>query len=173
MKRRTNLVHAAAIGGLCLAAIALYVAWYAYVGNATAEAVRLEAEIGAKTQETERARTAENVLSDLETSASRVEDYFVAREDIVPFLEELERSGRALGTGVNVASVTEMPATPHNRFVIAVQITGTFDNVVRTLGTIEYSPYDIVLQSLTLDTAPGLAAAGEWTAAVTLSVGNK
>jgi hypothetical protein len=89
----------------------------------------------------------------------------------VAFLGDLEKQGKAQGAAVEVLSVTDQDATKR-RISLSLKITGSFDAVVRTLGTIEYGPYDAVLTNVTLDSVAAKEnAPAVWTAAVVISFG--
>ena len=100
-----------------------------------------------------------------------MQSYLVRQEEIVPFLDQLERTGASLGSVVTVASVSEEQGTERDRILLSLSIAGSFDSVVRTLGAIEYGPYDSAVSSMTLDTVADTEAQGRWTATATFALG--
>jgi hypothetical protein len=150
----------------------LYGAWYARVGDESARAVALGGKIQDAKQSGARVIEAKKELEKASADEAAIRGYFVSTADVVPFLESMQSTGSRFGTQVEVASVSSDAAKPHARLALSLRITGTFDGVERTLGAIEYQPYDTVVQTLTLDTPEGQGGAvPQWTAAVTLSVG--
>ena len=104
--------------------------------------------------------------------AAEIRQYILGKEDVEPFLETLQSGGRSLGTKIEVLSVSDAPIAGHPRIALSITITGTFDAVMRTLGSIEYGPYDGVLTNLTLDTSGSdIKGASTWTAASVFSLG--
>jgi hypothetical protein len=159
-----------ALGALILFLIALsaYGAWYAAVGRVSATAVSLASEIETKKQSGARVEEAKQELERAMTDAASIKGYFVDTNDVVPFLESLQAIGQRLGTNVTVESVSAQPAKPHTVLQLALKITGTFSNVEKTLGAIEYQAHDTTVTGVTFDTAGG---SSQWTAAVTVRIG--
>ncbi|MBU2103516.1 hypothetical protein KKD95_00690, partial [Patescibacteria group bacterium] len=81
--------------------------------------------------------------------------------------------GKGLGATVSVASVSAETTTTRPHLKLSLKITGSFDSVLRTLGAIEYGPYDSQLLTTTFDTPkvsdPTLDA--EWTATTAFVIG--
>lgn len=75
--------------------------------------------------------------------------YFVRGEDIVPFLEYVERSGAPYSTLVNVASVSDMHES--GTIALAVEIEGSFTGILKTLSALEYGKYALSAKSTTLE----------------------
>ena len=79
-----------------------------------------------------------------------------------------------------MVSVAAAPASPYGHLNLSVSITGTFDAVSKTVGAIEYQPYNTSLTSLSLSTTANPGDTGTttattsqpvWNAAVVFSVG--
>jgi len=155
--------------------IAAYGFWYATVGTASAEAAQLAEKIKTAGHDSARVAAAKAALVSLAEDELSVRTYLVPTNDVVPFLEGLEQTGKQLGAAVEVASVSAQNSTNRPHLLLALKITGSFDSVLRTLGAIEYGPYDSELTNLTLDT-PRLEA-GEasvaWTATATFTIGTQ
>ncbi len=153
------------------AAFTLYGAWYAHVGQESALAVSLAAQIEEANQKSIKAEEAKQQLEKAASDEAAIKGYFVSTSDVVSFLESLQSTGASYGTKVEVVSVSSVPSKPHAQLQLSLSITGSFDAVERTLGAIEYQPYDTVVQNLTLDTPAQATGAAQWTAAATLLVG--
>lgn len=171
---KTPLIHfVVAVGVLALAAGG-YGLWYATVSSVSAEATSLELQVDEKSRTATRLIAAKAALSSLEADEASLRRYFVSTEDIVPFLSGLERTGRELGAEVEVASVGNDPSSvERKRLVVALKISGSFEAVMRTLGAIEYGPYDSRATSVTLDTplSPAEGERKQWEATATFVIG--
>lgn len=160
---------------LVFALIALVIAsgaygvWFVMVDTENAKARSLASDIQTKSQDAARIAEAKAALAALTAKEDSISMHFISANDVVPFLGSLEQTGTALGSKVHVVSVGADNPKPgaQGHLTLSVQITGTFDAVLRTLGSLEYSPYYITLTNLTLDTAGENA----WSAATTFSVG--
>lgn len=167
-----HYTHVAIMLVVLLGVFTAYGAWYAQVGKASSDAISLATQIQERRQSQASAQEAKDQLERALVDEASITGYFVDTDDVVDFLGSLQATGNAQGTNVEVVSVSAEPARPHGVLVLALRITGTFDSVLRTLGAIEYQPYDTVLTGLTLDTTDGGVAARQWEAAATLRVGN-
>ncbi len=153
---------------LLLVVIGAYGLWYVAVDTENANARERAGEIQTKSQDASRIAAAKATLAALATDEAAVGMHFVSANDIVPFLGGLQSTGAALGSKVEVVSVGAVPGVAgQGHLNLSVHIAGTFDSVLRTIGALEYAPYDIRLTSLSLDTATKNA----WSAAVSFSVG--
>lgn len=153
-----------------IGAVSVYGAWYAAIEKESANAVSLQSQIQAKTKVAANAQAAKSQLTKALSDQASITGYFVNTNNIVPYLSSLQSIGANYGTKVEVVSVTSQPAQPHTLLQLSLRITGSFDSVERTLGAIEYEPYDTTITNVTLDT-PGGAGVRQWTAAVTMNVG--
>lgn len=135
----------------------------------------LISDIATKRLESMRVAAAKEALPALAADELAITQYFVKADDIVPFLEKLQKTGATQKTVVEVLSVSGDPAKSNTRISISLKITGSFDAVMRTLGTIEYSPYDIALTNVTLesDRTPSQTGGVVWTAAAIFTVGTQ
>lgn len=155
---------------ILIGAGALYGVGYYTLNNLTKKAASLESDIQTKTALLNRATRARTQLTSLESEEATINQYSVGKEQVVSFLEAVEGGGRALGSHVDVLSVNDQVVDGHSRISLSLSITGSFDAVMRTLGAIEYSPYDGVIESVNLDSTP-TATGKSWTAGVIYSVG--
>jgi len=167
-----HYLHAIILLLIFIAAASVYASWYAKVGKESADATELAEQIHLRSQKSVRTDEAKSELQHALADEAAITGYFVNTTDVVPFLESLQNTGTQLGSTVDVVSVSAQPAKPHAVLQLSLHITGPFDSVMRTLGTIEYQPYDTSVSSLTLDTTGGKGGtAGTWNAAVTLRIG--
>ncbi len=123
---------------------------YSLISKKSAEVNDLSKKIADQSQSASRLSQAKIRLSTLATQESTLDQYFVAPGDVVPFLEQVQSLGKYLGSTIQVVSVSAEPGTPFGTLTLSLTITGPFDSVARTVGAMEYEPYDTKLKSLTL-----------------------
>jgi len=144
----------------------VYVFWYERVTALEREV----AELATQAEQADRAAadiaSARSALSKLVADEAFFGSYFVSTSTVVSYLENLETTGDELGSLVEVVSVTPAGSA---RLSISFRATGSFAAVMRTLGAIEFGPYDASMMNLTLDT--NASTEGEWTATGVVSVG--
>lgn len=150
---------------------ALYGLEYYFLEQAKTHGIELEKSIAEKKNEVARAQLAQSSLASLGADEERVRSYSLSRKDIVPFLESLQNTGTTLGADVQVLSVSEDRATTHPKVSISLRINGSFDSVLKTIGTLENAPYDSGIPNLTLSSEGQVKGPTRWSAATTLTVG--
>ena len=166
---RSPLIHLLLASLFCSLAFTSYGFWYATVAKKSAAVAALQNQINAKTETASRIATTRTALSEIAEDEAIVRDYFVPETGVVAFINSLEGRGRALGTDISVLSVsndTKGSARPVLAFALSIK--GTFDAVMRTVGSIEYAPYDIEVTTLSV----GQDAENSWHANVKLLVGS-
>lgn len=154
---------------IALAALVGYVVWFFVLSSARDEAKAAALEVARIEKENAAIANAQDTIAALASDEAMLRSRFVTKSGVVPFLEELERSGDSLGSAVEVVSVTE-PTEAGGRLTLAISIEGSFASVMRTVGSLEHGPRDMRLLSLTFDTPPSDEEA-PWVAAATFSVG--
>lgn len=172
MRRRT-VIQLIIVILLLACALAAYGAWYASLRKASVQVAALTQDIQAKSQDSARVREAKQALEALAADEASIGAYAVRQEDIVRFLEDLEQTGASLGSSVEVVSVTSETKGARSHIALSLKVTGSFDATLRTIGAIEYGPYDSRIQSLTFDTTASEATQGKspWTAVATFAFG--
>lgn len=161
---------------LLVAAGGMYAFAYLRLESDTVKAAKLEQQVESKSAALEQLARTHSALSGLPAQETTIEQYFVGKQEIVPFLESLQSTGRPLGATVDVLSVGDATPGSHPRLSLSLTITGSFDAVMRTLGAIENGPYDGELTNVTVDssTSNDTKVPGRlWTASAILSVGTK
>lgn len=163
---RKPLINLALAALVFIIVLGTYALWYSSVELRSQEAATLAEEIRQRGEVGGRTALARKALEDLAVDEASVYRFFVSDDEIVPFLESLERTGVGLGSEIKVVSVRLEGEGADARIALAVSITGSFDAVLRTLGAIEYQAYDTRLSTLTLNTT----GMGVWTAAANIAV---
>jgi hypothetical protein len=152
-------------------ALGAYVALRSLVASASARVVEINKETDAKNAQAEHLASVRERLLELSGVEQQVHAYFVADTAVVPFINELQARGSAVGAAVEISSVAASPTdkSGHSTLKIALSAGGPFDAVMRALGSIEYAPYDITLVNLSLI---GDSAKSAWGANATFTVGS-
>ncbi|MGH7175170.1 MAG: hypothetical protein ACREGR_02325 [Minisyncoccia bacterium] len=145
-----------------------YFFWYQMVAAASQRAATLVSSIASASSANAKAQASRAGQSGLENAASTVDGYFLADADVVPFLENLQGLGSAVGANVSVVSVSA-GSSGTQTLNVALHIIGSFAAVARAAAAIEYAPYDLSETSLTI-TSDGK---GSWHADMGLSVGTR
>lgn len=135
---------------ICIFAIVGYGMWYAVISAKSAAVAALQNQIDTKTETVNRVAAARTTLANVASDEAVVQSYFVPEASVVSFIDVLETNGKTLGTTVSVLSVgtSGTPAKPS--LELALSAKGTFNDVMRTVGAIEYAPYDLSISSLTV-----------------------
>ena len=155
--------------------IGAYSYWYSLVTAKSAEASTLASEITTQSDASTQVAQAKSEVAQLTSQESTINQYFVATSDVVPFLEQLQSVGKFLGSSVTVASVSAVPGKPYGSLDLSLTISGSFDSVMRTVGAIEYEPYDTSITNLTLSASPApggtASSSAVWTGEAQFSIG--
>lgn len=151
---------------LFIALVGVYVAWHGIVVGARTSVYETASAIEAKTREAKQIADIQERIASFFNDESALETHFVSSDTVVSYLQELEELGSTLGTTLEVVSVTNDPG--QGRLSISLQIEGSFDAVMRTVGVIEYGQYDAMITTLNIEKMVDSAL---WSATGTLSVG--
>lgn len=154
----------------------LYTFAYLRLESDTTRAATLNQQVTIKSAQLEQVVRSRATLAGLPAEETNIEQYFVGKQEIVPFLEALQATGKPLGVTVQVLSVSDSIDGKHPRLALSLTITGSFDGVMRTLGAIENGPYDGVLTNVTVDSVVSTdpkVANKIWTASAILSLGTQ
>lgn len=140
--------------------------WYAIIAQQSAEVALLQQQIHVKSGAIARIATAQTVFTEIEKDEQTLRGYLVSEGGVVSFIDMLEEKGRLLGTTVNVLSVSASGSSAFPVLELTLAIKGSFDSVMRTVGSIEYAPYAISVQTLFI----GKDAKDEWLANIKMQV---
>ena len=165
---KSHFIHALITFALCGVTLVGYGFWYAAVANKSAAVASIQNQIDAKTESAARVASARTALAEIAGDESAVRSYFVPETEIVSFIDDLVARGRALSATVKILSVSA--DNSHNQSTLSFSLTakGTFDAVMRTVGMIEYAPYNLSIAKLSV----GKDGKDAWHADVELLVGS-
>jgi hypothetical protein len=144
-----------------------YVFFYSIVEKQSVKAQELTKDIEIKKSSSMRDTRAKNITQQILKTESLLHTFFISSGDVVPFLTGLQSKGATLGTKIQVVSVSADTRSPSGHIVLALQIHGTFENVMRTIGVLEHESYDTEVTNLTLQNSAPL----DWNATMTMVVG--
>lgn len=165
---RTTFFHFCIALLILFGTVSFYGFWYAAVSAKSSAAVSLENRINAKLETASRIASARVALADISDSEETIRNYFVSGSEIVQFINDLEARGRVQGAKVNVLSVLATTEGEHPALSLTVTTRGTFESVMRTVGSIEYAPYYVRVGTVSLN----LESKNVWRADIAIVVGS-
>lgn len=142
--------------------------WYATVSNMSAVAAQVQNQIAGANENVQRIASARAALTEIAGDEASVRDHFVAEENVVTFVNDLEARGHAQGVTVSAQSISKNTTSSGPVLLVALSLEGTFDAVMRTIGAIEYAPYAVSVSALSVEQG----AADAWHANLNLVVGS-
>ncbi len=156
-KKRKNIFTSArivCIGALlfALVCVGVYVSLFVMVKKVEQHNTELEKEARRlEVQESKIIQLRKNVATAQE-SQDTLTSYFIDSNDIVPFLETLEKYGEQVGVLVkyNTVDIAKNPA----RLNLELMASGQFVNVYRFIALLESAPYHILINSSNMSAQP-------------------
>jgi len=165
---KSSLLHLVVWLIIAAAALAGYGLWYASVAEKSVAVADLQSQIDAKTETASRITAARTALAEIATDESIVQSYFVQETGVVSFINDLETRARAQTAAMKVLSVSTGGTKKQSTLVLSLTIDGTFDAVMRTVGAIEYAPYNLSVSKFSL----GKTEKDVWHASMEIIVGS-
>ena len=165
---KSPLMHAILAYSVCIVMIIGYGFWYTVIGAKSTAVANLESQIVTKTDTMSRIASARASLAEIAGDEASMQSYFVPETGVVAFINNLEAQGHTQGATVSVLSVSTSDAGTQPTLTFTLTIKGTFDAVMRTVGAIEYAPYDLSISTLSL----GQESSNSWHADLNLLVGS-
>ncbi len=147
---KTSLLHLLIA---CSVLVAVFVGqgfWYSIVAKKSSAVSALQSQINTKSEVASRIASSRAELAKIADDEVTVRSYFVSENDVVSFIDDLQKSGLSQGTLVKVLSVSAGGTNARPTLSLAVTVTGAFDAVMRTIGSIEYAPYDLSISKLSV-----------------------
>ncbi len=165
---KNHLFHLAIALVFLVVALGVYGLSYAMLRTESATVAGLKSQIDAKATIASHVASARAMLAVTASDEATIHSYFVPENGIAAFIDGLEAIGKARGASVDVLSVSAGTGGEQNAFFLELTVTGSFDAVMRTVGSIEYAPYDITVTQLSLSRQ----SSGGWLANMNLSAGS-
>lgn len=166
---KSSFIHLVLAFSVCVLALIGYWLWYGTIADKSADIAVLQNRIDARTATIHRLATTRAALAELSGDEMTVRSYFVPETGVVAFIDGLEARGRILGTSVKVESVSTGGTTEKPTLEFVLSVAGAFDNVMRTVGAIEFAPYAITVSRLSVEHM----AKNNWRADLKLLVGSR
>lgn len=157
------------LGAIAIGLVALggYVTWYSIVSDESQHVADLQSQIDAANKNVNQIAAARIALTEIADDEATVQSYFVPDTGVVSFINNLEQLGTTQKANVTVLSVSAS-GTSTPTLALTLSVTGTFDSVMRTVGLIEYAPYDLSITKFSIVEADK----NSWLATVSLTVGS-
>lgn len=147
---KTPLLHILIACSVCVAIFVGQGLWYSVVAGKSSAVAALQSQIEMKSEAAGRIASSRAELAKIANDEVTVRSYFVSENDIVAFIDGLQERGLSQETIVKVLSVSAGGTSTRPTLAIAVTVTGAFDAVMRTIGSIEYAPYDLSISKLSV-----------------------
>lgn len=165
---KSPLIHFLGALVFGLAVTGCYGVWYNVVSNKSQQVADLQAQIDDANKNVNRIASARAALAEIANDEVNVQSYFVPEAGVVTFINNLEQLGSAQKAAVKVLSVSTSGSTTQPTLLLTLSVTGTFDSVMRTVGAVEYAPYDLSITRL----AVAQVDKDSWQASLSLTVGS-
>ncbi|MDB5244856.1 MAG: hypothetical protein JWN18_726 [Parcubacteria group bacterium] len=163
---KSAVTHLIITSCIALGAVGAFTAWYLFVQHTRAHVADLETQIARKIENSQRIAEARASLAEIAGEEAAIQSYFVPEANVVPFIDSLEAEGHTFGTLVKVTAVSKANVKSRPALTFALTVGGSFDSVLRTVGAIEYSPYNVSITALALTRDDK----GVWAATLTITV---
>ncbi len=92
----------------------------------------------------------ESFIADTENERMLVEESFVSREELIKFIENIERVGVGSGVDVRVESANLAPDEKNSRPSFRLETSGNFSSVFRFPLLLENLPYEISFDEINI-----------------------
>ena len=138
---------------VCFVGVIVFVGqgfWYSVIAEKSSAVATLQSQINTKSETVNRIAYSRAELAKIADDEIIVRNYFVSENDVVAFIDGLQERGLSQGTVVKVLSVSAGGTGIRPTLTLAVTVTGAFDAVMRTIGSIEYAPYDLAISKLSV-----------------------
>jgi len=166
---RSPLTQSILASVLFCGALVGYQVWYSKIQEKSSTVAALTNQIELNTKAEKRVALVRASLADIADVEVSIQNYFVSDASIVSFIDTLQTQGHAQGATLEVHSVAKGGSSLQPVLTLTLGVDGTFDAVMRTIGTVEYAPYAITISQLALRLTDK-ADKGTWHADLTLLV---
>ena len=145
---KSHFINLCVAIGIAFASFIVYWLWYSAIASESTIVASLQNQIDTKAEKISRIASARTALSEISGDEASVRNYFISETGVVAFINGLEAQGQKQGAVVSVLSVSTGTKNGQSTLLLSLTIKGTFDAVMRTIGVIEYGPYDISVSEL-------------------------
>lgn len=148
---KSSLTHVIGAIVMCGITLAGYGIWYATIAAKSAAVAAIQTQVDTKTATVNRIAATRATLAGIAGDEAAVQGYFVPETRVVAFIDALEAQGKASGAAVSVLSVSASAASAQPSLAFSIVIKGTFNAVMRAVGSIEYAPYAVSVSALSIE----------------------
>ena len=160
--------------GIALLLSAVAIGWYVFLFT---EVKAKNESVSTLINDIEANETEEETHSSIKTIAAQtveqrkaLQNYTIAREGAVSFIELLERTGRNIGVDVTIATVRETEIAGSATFehlTLALTAAGTWPRIIQFIGLLEFLPYEADITQAVVSKSG--KQAGLWSLSLSLS----
>lgn len=143
---------------LAVASLALYGFLFWEIKTKTEEAVKIQEDADKDVKREEGLHLAKVSLAKNKEAIEKIDSYFIARDGVVSFIEELESLGKETGVILSIGSVSaEADPKVKDDFKetlrIRLEASGSWENLFYFLSILESLPYRAQIEQMTLSLA--------------------
>ncbi|MFA6458913.1 MAG: hypothetical protein WCV79_00740 [Candidatus Paceibacterota bacterium] len=150
----------------------LYIYMYNAVGAAYSRALVARAIVNSQKLDSVAERSTVQLFEKTASARNRLSSLFVKDVETVSFIEDLENIGTVVGSSVSLSSVsaddtTNMAQGTFAKIGAHIDVTGSWQGVIRTLMMTEVLPYHVSIDTVTLtavNSAPDTKTTATWRA---------
>lgn len=104
-----------------------------------------------KTEENRREiiKSLDRTINKIQDKKNKIESHFVSSSDVVPFLDFFEKSALLVNTNTEVSSVS-VP-NDNSTINVSLNVSGSFESIYKYINLIENAPYELYINSFTLN----------------------
>ncbi len=135
---------------VCGATFVGYGMWYLTIAEASSTVAHLQQQIDTKTRASDRVALARATFAEIADDEAAVQSHFVPETGVVTFINALETIAYGQKAKMKVLSVSTGEGAKQPTLLFSLTVSGTFDAVMRTIGAIEYAPYDLSVTKLSV-----------------------
>ncbi len=171
---RSSLIRFGIAALILVATTGIYIYWQNQIGTAQDSVALLRTEINGKEFALRRVQSNRKSLVSLTSTDSAIQEYFVSDTNIVSFFGAFESISRKVKSKITIVSVAPQEGSAaHPMLRVSVKVSGSFNSVMRAIGSIENLPYYVIIKSVTLDRyGKNKSSKKVWAASLILSVGS-
>lgn len=140
---------------LAIASVVFYVLFFNNVKGKNETISTIINDIDIAIQKETRLKSAKDIIKDTETGRGKLDTYFIDNEEIIDFIEEIEKIGRDIGVEIEIISVSISDSKIQRDNISEVlnldlKAEGKWSSVFHFLALIEKMPFKINISKINL-----------------------
>ncbi len=149
-KNRTTLIFSLSILSAILA-LSIFTLFFNIIKNKNEHTYKVLSVLDEKVAKKNNETAIEKKLTEIESTRTAIDSYFVDTNNIDSFVSYMESLGQSTGTDLSVTSV-DVPTDNKNMISVKVSVKGLFKDVMTALVMMENAPYQIHVTGISLNT---------------------